>query len=230
MNAMRIISPRVRPNVTAPYYHGGVVYVRKGGEDAAHACEPKELAAEGGSLTVHADTLISRAPEGPFMPLASSLEQDAALRDAFAQAIPVPSLTAWSRARLVVLGLAIVPLLMLIELDRELVHKDLLGGGRLVVDTLLAAYDGFELTRRTPRLPGVAAAALFAVVMRWLLVVARLCGKNVHPAVWAAAALSFGAAFLILARAPTRARLALELLGKLGISRSDALAAKRPVT
>jgi membrane protease YdiL (CAAX protease family) len=228
MNAMRIISPRVRPNVTSPYYHGAVVYVRKGGEDAAHACEPKELAAEGGSLAVQADTLISRLAEGPFAPLAVSMERDAGLRDAFARAIPVPSLTAWSRVRLLVLGLATVPLLMLLELDRELVSKDLLGAGRLIVDILLAAYVAFELTRRTPRLPGVAATALLAVGMRWLLVVTRLCGKNVHPAVWVAAVLSLGAAFAILARAPTRSRLSLELLAKLGISRSDALAVTKP--
>lgn len=204
-----------------------MVYVRNGGEDAARACDPKELAAEGGSVTVRADTLISMAEGGPFAPLATSLERDPALREAFARAVAVPSLMAWSRLRLVALGLAIVPLLMLLELDRELVSKDLLGVGRLVVDLLLSAYVAFELTRRTPRLPGVAAAALLAVSMRWLLVVTRLCGQNVHPAVWAAAALSLGAALLILARAPTRARLSLELLSKLGISRSDALAAKK---
>jgi membrane protease YdiL (CAAX protease family) len=45
--------------------------------------------------------------------------------------------------------------------------------------------------------------------------------------VWAAAALAAGAAGAILVRAPSRERVALELLGKLGISRSDALAAKR---
>jgi membrane protease YdiL (CAAX protease family) len=204
-----------------------VVYVRKGGEDAAHVCEPKELAAEGGSFTVTADTLISTAREGPFAPLPVSLERDAGLRDLLARAIPVPSLTAWSRLRLVVLGLATAPFLMLLELDCELVTKDLLGRGRLIVDLLLAAYVGFELTRKTPRLPAVAVAALLAVSMRWLLVVTRLCGKHVHAAVWVAAALSLGAA-AILTRAPTRARLSLELLGKLGISRSDALVAKRP--
>jgi membrane protease YdiL (CAAX protease family) len=228
MKAMRIISPRVRPNITAPYYHGEVLYVRKGGEEEAHGCEPQDLAAEGGSVAARADTLISRAAAGPFTPLAASLEHDAALRDVFARAIPVPSLAAWGRLRFVALGLAAVPLLMLLELDRELVSKDLFGAGRLVVDVLLAAYVAFELTRGTPRLPGVAAAALLAVGMRWLLVVTRLCGKNVHFAVWAAAALSLAAAFLILARAPSRARLSLELLAKLGISRSDALAAKKP--
>ena len=227
---MRIISPWVRPNSTAPYYHGGVVYVRKGGEDAARACEPvhpRELAAEGGSVTISADASISRAAEGPFVRVADALEGDDALRDAFAQAIPVPSLVAWSRLRFVVLALAAVPLLMLAELDRELVSKDLLGVGRLIVDLLLAAYVVFELTRRTPRVPSVAGAALLAVGMRWLLVVARLCGKQVHAAVWVAATLALVAAFAILSRAPSRARQALELLAKLGISRPDVHAAKK---
>src|SRR4051794_30433088 len=105
MTATRIISPRVRPNVTPPYYHGGVVYVRKGGEEPDRACEPRDLAAEDGSVAVAAETLISRAPEGPFVPVAVSLERDAAMRDTFARAIPLPSLLAWSRLRLAVLGL-----------------------------------------------------------------------------------------------------------------------------
>lgn len=222
MNAMRIISPRVSPNVTAPYYHGSVVHVRTDGEAPSRTYEPNELVAEGGSLEVRADTQISRTAEGPFAPMAMALEHDAPLRDVVAAAIPVPSLVAWSRARFVVLGLAAVPLLMLVELDRELVSKDLLGAGRLLVDLLLAAYVVFELTRRTPRMPAVAGAAMLAVSMRWFLVATRLCGKGVHPAVWAAAALSVGTAFAILARAPSRGRVALELLAKLGISRSQA--------
>ena len=228
MNAMRINSPRVRPNDTSPYYHGVVVYVRKGGEEASRACEPEELAAEDGSVPVGADTLISGSAEGPFVPLAVAIEGDVALRDAFARAIPLRSLVAWGRLRFVVLGLALIPLLMVLELDRELVSKGLFGKGRPIIDLLLAAYVVFELTRRTPRLPGVAAAALLAVGMRWLLVVTRLCGKNVHPAVWVAAFLSLGAAFVIFARAPTRARVSLELLSKLGISRSDVAAARKP--
>jgi membrane protease YdiL (CAAX protease family) len=226
MKAIRIISPRVIPNVTAPYYHGSVVHVRTEGEAAARSCAPSELVADGGSLAVHADTLISRTADGPFAPLAIALEHDAPLRDEVAGAIAVPSLAAWSRGRLVVLALAAVPLLMLLELDRELVGKELLGVGRLLVDVLLAAYVVFELTRRTPRMPAVAGAALLAVSMRWWLVATRLCGKGVHPAVWAAAALSVGTALALLARAPSRGRVALELLDKLGISRSEANAVK----
>ena len=226
MKATSIISPRVSPNVTAPYYHGDVVHVRNDGEASALSCAPSELLADGGSVPVRAETLISLSPEGPFAPIAVALEREAALRDVVATAIPVPSLAAWSRVRLLVLAVALVPLLMLVELDRELAGKELLGTGRLLADVLVATYVVFELTRRTPRMPAVAGVALLSVSMRWLLVTTRLCGKGVHPAVWAAAALSVVAAMAVLARAPSRARVALELMGKLGISRSDANAVK----
>jgi len=205
-----------------------VIYVRTAGEDTTRPCTPEELTADGGSIAVTAETLIAQDEAGPFAPLPVALERDAALRDAFARAIPVPSLRAWSRIRIFVLAVAAVPLLMLLELDRELVSKDLLAAGRLLVDLLLAAYIGFELTRRTPRLPGIAGAALLATGMRWLLVITRLCGKGVHPAVWVALTLSVGAGLAVFARAPTRARLSLELLDKLGISRADANAARKP--
>lgn len=220
-----MISPRVRPNVTASYYHGGVVHVRTDGE-AARGCEPGELVTEGGSVAVRAETLISRVAEGPFEPIAVALEGDDALRDEIARQVPGASLVAWRRRRFVVLALAALPLVMMLELDRELLGKDLLGTGRLLVDLLLAAYVVFELTRRTPRVPAVAGAALLAVSMRWFLVAVRLCGRSVHPLVWAAAVLSAGAGLVVLARAPSRSRVALEMMGKLGISRSEANAVK----
>ena len=205
-----------------------MVYVRTAGEETARACEPSDLAASGGAIAVTAETLVARAPAGPFVPLATAIAENAAFRDDFARAIPVPSLTAWLRLRFVVLAAAAVPLLMVLELDRELVGNDLLGAGHLLLDLLLSAYVIFELTRRAPRLPGAAGAALLAVGMRWLLVVTRLCARNVHPAVWAAFALAVGAGLTVFARAPTRARLSLELLDKLGISRADASAARKP--
>ena len=192
------------------------------------ACEPSDLAASDGAIAVTATTLVARAPGGPFVPLATAMAENAAFRDDFARAIPVPSLTAWLRLRFVVLAAAAMPLLMLLELDRELVAKHLLGIGSVFVDVLLSAYVIVELTRRTPRLPGVAGAALFAVGTRWLLVATRLCAKNVHPAVWAAFALAVGAGLAIFAWAPTRARLSLELLDKLGVLRADASAARVP--
>lgn len=221
-----MISPRVRPNVTASYYHGGVVHVRTDGGAPARACEPKELVAEGGAVALTADTLISRTAEGPFEPIAVALEDDPALRDEMAKDVPGASLAAWRRLRFVVLACAALPLLMVLELDRELVGKELLATGRLLVDLLLAGYVVFELTRRTPRVPAVAGAAMLAVSMRWFLVATRLCGKGVHPAVWAAAALASGAGLMVLARAPSRARVALEMMSKLGITRSEAHAVK----
>lgn len=205
-----------------------MVHVRTAGEETSRACEPADLVADGGTIAVDAETSIARDAAGPFVPIAAAIEDDAAWRDDFARAIPVPSLTAWLRLRFIVLAVAAVPLLMLLELDRELVGKDLLGTGRLLVDVLLGAYIGFELTRRAPRLPGVAGSALLAIGMRWLLVTTRLCGKNVHPAVWVALVLSIGAGLAIFARAPTRARLSLELLDKLGISRASANTARKP--
>ncbi len=206
-----------------------MVYVRTdaGGEDVApRGVDAKELSREGGTSNVAADTPISSAAEGPFEPLAVALERDPALRDEVAKAVPVPSLSAWLRMRYVVLALTVLPLVMLVELDRELVAKDLLGPGRLLVDLLLAAYVVFELTRRSPRLPAVAGAAMLAVAMRWVLVVTRLCGRGVHAVVWIAALCSAAAALVILARAPSRQRVALEIMGKLGIERADVLAVK----
>jgi membrane protease YdiL (CAAX protease family) len=226
MIATRIISPRVSPNSTAPYYHGGVVHVRTDGGASARSCEPGELASEGGSIAVTAETLISRTGEGPWAPIAVALERDAPLRDVMVKGIAIPSLMGWARTRIVIIVAAAVPFVMLLELDRELVAKDLLGVGRFLVDLLLAAYVGFELTRRSPRMPAVAGAAMLAMAMRWVLVATRLCGRGVHPAVWAAAALSIGGAIAIFGRAPSRGRMALELFGKLGISRSDANAVK----
>jgi len=217
----------VSPNSTRPYYHGGVVHVRTDGGAAARACEPAALLAEGGTIAVTARSLVSRDPNGPFTSLAVALERDAALRDAFATAIPVPSLRAWARARIAVVVLAIGPALMLLELDRELVASGSGAGGRLLADALLVAFVAFDVTRKTPRLPLVTGAALLALAMRFVLVATRLCGKGVHVAVWAGAAAALVAGFTVLARAPSPSRAALELLAKLGITRSDVVAAWR---
>src|SRR5262249_54367429 len=85
---------------------------------------------------------------------------------------------------------------------------------------------GWELTRRTPRLPAIAASALASIAMRWALAAARLCANHVHPAVWAAIGLAALAAVAILARAPTRGPMALRILDKPAASGPESLAAK----
>jgi len=231
---MRTISPPVSPNITAPYYHGsvtesGAVYVRGGaaGESRPAAHDPGALRADGGSVAVEAVTLIGPTAEGPFAPLAVALEREDTLRARFAAALPVPSLRAWSRLRVPLLVAAAVPVLVLLELDRELAGKDLLRTGRLVVDLVLALGLLLELARRVPRMPAVAGAALLAIGTRWCLIVARGCGKGIGLLVWASAGLALAAGVVVLARAPTRERVALELLDRLGISPAAAAAARR---
>lgn len=190
-------------------------------------CSPGELAADGGILQLRAETPIASSEHGPFEPVPVALERDAHLRDRFAGTFEIPSLRAWNRVRWVVAVVAAVPLLLLLELDRELVAGHAIGAGRVLVDVLLASFIAFELTRRTPRFPGVAAVALGAVGMRWLLVVGRLCWRGVHPTVWIGLGCAIAGGAAILAFAPSRERTALELLGKLGISRSEAYAVTR---
>ena len=60
-NAMRMISPRVSPNVTGSYYHGAVIFVRTSDAEKAHGYSPKDLAADGGTVKVEADTPVAVA-------------------------------------------------------------------------------------------------------------------------------------------------------------------------
>ena len=184
-----------------------------------------DLVAEGGSVRVDVGTPIALREEGPFEPLAVAIE-NGAVRDELASGIPIPSLRGYDRRlRFGLLAATVAPMAMLLELDRELVMAQHTTVSRSVINLVLVAFVVFELSRRTPRMPGICAVALVAIGLRWALVAARLCGAGVHPLVYAAAALSISAALVLLARAPSRARVALELFGKLGISRSEHFAA-----
>jgi membrane protease YdiL (CAAX protease family) len=200
-----------------------VLYVRIDGGVERHA--PADLVVEGGSRRVSADTPVALHVEGPFEPLAVAIEKNGPLRDELAREISVPSLRGYARVRLGLLAVAALPMAMVLELDRELVMGHAASVGRTAIDLVLVAFVVFELSRRTPRLPGVCATALVAIGLRWGLIAARSCGHGVHPLVLAAAVLSAAAAAVQLARAPSRSRVALELLGKLGISRSELFAA-----
>lgn len=205
-----------------------MIHVRSDEGGPPRPCSPSELAAEGGIVQLHAETGVASTEHGPFQPVPLALERDGRLRDELAGEFAVPSLRTWNRVRWVVAVVAAVPFVLLLELDRELVLGHAIGAGRALVDVLLASYVAFELTRRTPRFPGVAAVALVAVGMRWLLVVGRLCWRGVHPTVWLGVGCALAAGAAILAFAPSRERTALELLGKLGITRSEAYAVTRP--
>jgi hypothetical protein len=203
-----------------------VVWVRTEDDAPARPFEPADLAAEGGKVAVRAHTQVALDAGGPFEAVAVAVERSAALRDALVRGLAPPSVARFARLRFALLAVAAPPALMLLELDRELVMAKAGSVATLLADLVLAAYVAFELTRRSPRLPGVAAAALASFSLRFVLVATRLCAKGVHPAVWAGALLAAAGAAGILARAPSRERVVLELLDKLGISRSDLLASR----
>jgi membrane protease YdiL (CAAX protease family) len=106
---------------------------------------------------------------------------------------------------------------MLLELDREIAGSP----ARVVVDLLLIAWPVFELSRKTPRMPRIAATCMAAIAFRWAVVVTKLCGHRVHPLTWVALGLSIVAAALWLI-VPSRERIAIELFSKLGVERPDA--------
>lgn len=201
-----------------------MLWVRTEDGTPARGYEPSDLAA--GAHALGAETAISLREDGPFERLAVAVARDSAVRDALARSIDVPSVRSFARLRFVLLAIAAAPLLMVVELDRELVTAHVGSAAALVGDVLAGAYVTWELTRRTPRMPGVAAAALAAVAVRFALVATRLCGRGVHAAVWAAGTLAAIAALGVLARAPSPARVALELLDKLGVAAADARAAR----
>lgn len=216
-NAMRMISPRVSPNVTASYYHAGVIFVRTSDASAAHGHPARDLAADGGSVEVDADTPVALSADGPFRPIATAVEEDAKLRDVLARAFPIPSLRANAKTRITVAAFAVVPALSLVAIDARAASPS-----RIVVDLVLGLYVAFELTRPTPRRPIIAALALAAIALRWTSFIARLCAKDLPWFVLAAPVAVAAAAIVVLARVPSPARVALELLDKIGITRARA--------
>ena len=175
-----------------------------------------------------AATLVSTQISGPYAPLAIAVEADGGLRDRLAAVLPTPSLRGGKMMRGLILAASVLPLGLLLELDRELAARAQVAPSRVVVDLLLAAWTVWELTRRTPRLPKIAALGMLAVSARWALVATRHCGTTAPMSmfVYANAVLAFGAAAALATLVPSRGRVAQELLGKLGIARAEIVAAR----
>lgn len=216
-NATRTISPRVSPNVTASYYHGVVIFVRTSEEKEARGHSAKDLAADGGTTKVVADTPVALAAAGPFVPLASAIEEDSKLRDVLARDLPIPSLRTSARTRAAIAALGVLPVIVLVMIDARAKAS-----AHVVVDLVLALYVAFELTRPTPRLPAAAALAFVAVALRLTSFIARLCARDLPAYVYLAPAAAAIAAGIVLVRMPSRSRVGLELLDRLGITRIEA--------
>src|SRR5687767_1144372 len=111
-----------------------VLWVRTSASDPALRHAPRDLLADGGSISVTASTPIACSEKGPFVPLGIAIERDGRLRDVLLSEIAIPSLRDHRRTRLAVLAASLGPMLMLLELDRELVFAKMASPGRFFVD------------------------------------------------------------------------------------------------
>lgn len=167
----------------------------------------------GDSLAIGANTEVALREDGPFRRVGDALIALASLRDALADALVVPSLTKYRRVR-GWLFVALIPLLMLAELDREIVAVGIDGAWmRLVCDLFLAVVVGADLVRMLPRHPRVSAIVLAGAGARFTLFVAKACGR-IHPAIAVAAVGSLGAAVALWRLSPTPAAVAREILAR----------------
>jgi membrane protease YdiL (CAAX protease family) len=170
---------------------------------------------------VSARTEIAASERGPLAPLPRALLEDGRLRDALARAIPVPSIHGLGHVRFATALLGAFPLAWVMLEDLRGLLRGEVGAGRLASDALLVAFAAQELAQRTPRRPRLAALALLAIGGRGALAIGRVCARGVPAPVWLATSLAAFAGALWLARAPTASRVAIELAGKLGLSRAD---------
>ena len=126
--------------------------------------------------------------------------------DAGAGPPPEPRPRGTRRLRLSLL-VAVVPLLMLAELDRELAAVGAPGAAlRVVADLFVAMVAASDLVRHVPRHPRTTAIVLLAGAARFALFVSKSCGRA-HPILYAAMIISAlgGVAVLAFVRSPQRA-------------------------
>jgi membrane protease YdiL (CAAX protease family) len=194
--------------------------------DDAQVVLPADLAAErakDAALRVTSRVALTRA--GPFVPIADALEENAKLRDLFAEGLDLDVARRWKTLRFTLL-LGLVPLGLLAEVDRELAAVGSMGArGKMIGDLFVMGVVAADLFRRTPRHPKTIAIVLLAAALRFALFVSKGCGKaHVISYAGLAAALAFAIAIFVVA--PTPARVVSATLARLGISAADVRASR----
>jgi membrane protease YdiL (CAAX protease family) len=200
------------------------------GESHVQVALAADLAGERGAGRLDATSAIALRKEGPFRPIGEALTASASLREAFAEACALPAAAAYRRTR-AWLFLALIPLLMLAELDRELLTVRIDGAGvRLACDLFLVVAVAADLARSLPRHPRTTAIVLFGAAARFTLFIAKACGRGVHPAIALAATLALGAAVLVWTRSPTPRTVTRAILATLAIdpARAEPLVTRAP--
>lgn len=191
------------------------VFVRSsapGGEGLDEAVLPGELGEEGAEL--RSETLVARRREGPFLPFFQALHEDPALRAVFARALQLPALRRLRPWRTWLLA-GLVPLLVVVELERELWSSGAAPvGTRMVTDLFAFGYVATDLVRPVPRHPRVCTLLLLAVTARYLYMIAAAHGHGLSAIMWAAPAMALSSAVGVWALVPTRAALVARVLAR----------------
>ena len=199
-----------------------VVFVREPGGTASRV--PIAALAHGdrpAPVRVSARTEIALSAGGPFEPLAFAVARDTAMRARLAAGLNLPLVRAYARLR-PFFYVGLVPLLMLAELDREMLHGFHGARVRLALGLAFAVGMGVDFARKVPRHAGASAAVLCWVAARYAHILAVTCGRTENAAVGVfAPLLAVGVALTLLARAPSGNRLTEALLDKLGVDPSE---------
>jgi len=183
------------------------VFVRPRSAAAPITVLPTDLRAETG------EPQIARRELGPFLPLSQALVSDPRLLDDLALALTLPCVARYSRFRRW-LWLALIPLVILIELERELVSANVDGVlRRLLADLFFFGFAAVDLARPLPRTPRVVVIVLVAIALRYADMGARACGD--HPALLPLGALSLVGAIAAFFVAPSRQLLRRQLMDRL---------------
>lgn len=205
------------------------VFVRSSAPDGASVDEavlPTDLG-EGGT-ELRAETLVARRREGPFLPFFQALREDPALRANFARALQLRALRRLRPWRTWLLA-GLVPLLVVVELERELWSAHVAPvGARLFTDLFACVYVAADLVRPVPRHPRACALLLFAVTARYLYMIAAARGHGLSVMMWGAPAVALAAGVGAWVLVPTRGALVASVLARFHLHAPDAPRAKVP--
>src|SRR5450432_50998 len=148
---------------------------------------------------------------------AGRVDLDPALRERLLEAYPLRKASRYARWR-ALLGLGLLPLVMLAELDRELVLQDQDGArAALGIDVFLVFAIATDLARRNPRHPTATGLAFAGVFARFLLLIVPQCGRAAHPLLYVGAATALVSAAAVFALSPTPSSVARHLRSALSL-------------
>jgi membrane protease YdiL (CAAX protease family) len=192
---------------------------------APRALLPGDLAPVDDVPRTRATTRVGLSPSGPFLAIADALEASHALRELFVAALQPRCAKTYRRVRFTLM-LTLVPLALLVELDRELWIVGSRGAGvRALVEVVVLGIVAADFAGRAPRHPKTTVAVLLASATRYAMLVAKPCGAAA-PAFWLSGIVALGGAVAVLALAPGPARVVKETLGLLAIPEADVRATR----